>query len=149
MNYPDPIEPVPPPSRPAPASSGEHAAACVLMLSHPGALTMADALLELRRRVSTLVDPTTPTALEELTRQIPVLEGLFHKFAADALATSNPEAKTRLLRAALNAQQAHARSFALVRGLALLAQGTAAVTLTPNSGSRPDNGSGWPRVGAH
>jgi len=64
-----------------------------------------------------------------------VLEALFHRFTAEALRATNPQTKAILLKSALQAQQAHVRTFTLIRGLALQDKGQAQVILD----SSPDS----------
>lgn len=118
------------PTEPArnPASS-EDGAAYLLALALGDSMTATGALEAQRQRVAALRDPTSPQALEELSRQLPVLEAVWHRLAAEALRSKYPGAKAQLLKAALQAQQAHARTFALLRGLALQDKGMATVTV--------------------
>lgn len=123
------------PPRKPPAS--DDAAAYVLSRALGSeALPPSEALAALKARVETLKDPTAPAALAELSRQLPVLEALFQRFAAEALRARRPADRSMLLRAALQAQQAHARTFALLRGMALAAKGQAVVEL--EEGDSPD-----------
>lgn len=119
---------IPEPARKTPVSS-EEGAAYLLALAMGESMTATEALEAQRQRVAALRDPTSPKALEELSRQLPVLEGLFQRLAAESLRAKFPEAKAQLLKAALQAQQAHARTFALLRGLALQDKGMARVTV--------------------
>jgi hypothetical protein len=75
-----------------------------------------------RQRIEALADPTSPQALAELQRQQPILEALWHRFALDAVEARSPANRERLLRAALHAQQAHARTVVLIRAMALQEQ---------------------------
>jgi len=118
------------------ATSSDDAAAYLLALATADPTLTAPAALEAhRQRVAALRDPTSPEALQELSRQVPVLEALFHRFTAEALRATNPQTKAILLKSALQAQQAHARTFTLIRGLALQEKGLAQVI--PASG--PDS----------
>ena len=67
-----------------------------------------------------------------------MLEALFHRFTAEALRATNPQTKAILLKSALQAQQAHARTFALLRELALQDRGLAKVILANGPGSGLD-----------
>jgi hypothetical protein len=101
--------------------------------------------------VAALRDPTRPESLDELARQLPVLEALWQHFASQALRAKVAADKARLLRAALNAQQAHARTFALLRGLvAWQGKGVAAVAvdMVGDADAGLNSGGGrdvWPR----
>jgi len=118
------------------AASSDDAAAYLLALATADPTLTAPAALEAhRQRVAALRDPTSPYALQELSRQVPVLEALFHRFTAEALRATNPQTKAILLESALQAQQAHARTFTLIRGLALQEKGF--VLVIPASG--PDS----------
>jgi hypothetical protein len=74
---------------------------------------------ELRRRLQAVTDPASPEGLSELRQHLAILEALFLRLINDALSLRNPEAQARLLRTALQAQQGHARTFALIRTLSL------------------------------
>lgn len=88
----------------------------------------------LQSRIDALRDPTAPDSLAELARQLPVLEALWLRFAAEAMAAKSTDHKAKLLRMALQAQQAYARTFVLVRGLRLQQQGGAAVSVVHGDG---------------
>jgi hypothetical protein len=71
--------------------------------------------LELEReRLQTLANPSSPESMQALTAHLPVLEALFHRMALDALSCRYPAAKVALMRAALQAQNAYARTTALL-----------------------------------
>lgn len=80
--------------------------------------SLADGLRIQRQQVEALKDPASPQALAVLARQLPLLEALFQRFAEDAVAERQPGRRGELLRGALQAQQAYARTFTLVRALA-------------------------------
>lgn len=125
------LEPAPAP----PVSSDQEAAYLLALAMGDTSVSVAEALDTQRLRVAALRDPTSDRSLGELSRQLPVLESLFHRLAADALQAKSPTGKAILLKAALQAQQAHARTFALLRGLALQAKGLAVVTLEADPGT--------------
>lgn len=104
-------------ARPHPTASD--AAAYLLSLAF-GADTLSptQALDLLRLRVEALRDPAAPEALAELARHLPVLESLYLRFSAEALRAKRADDRAKLLRAALQAQQGYARTFALLRALA-------------------------------
>lgn len=99
-------------------ATAEEAAAYVLgrALGLP-AQNDGEALTVLRQRLEALRDPTSPEALDELRRHLPVLDTLWQRFAVEALKAKRPDDRARLLRTALQAQQAHARTFTLLRAL--------------------------------
>lgn len=121
------------PARPNPASPDETAAYLLTQVLADPALTLGKALEAQRARVAALRDPTSPQALDELTRQLPLLEALFQRFSYEALKEKRSDRAAGLLRVALSAQQAHARTFALVRGLAQQGKGLGAVLLDSES----------------
>lgn len=95
------------PAPPAPsAATAEEAAAYVLgrALGLP-AEGEGEALAVLRQRVEALRDPTSPGALDELRRHLPVLESLWQRFSVEAMSAKRADDKSKLLRAALQAQQ--------------------------------------------
>jgi hypothetical protein len=125
-------------------ASGEETGACVLAVVLGSALgedpTTAMALAAQRQRLAAFRDPTSDEALAELTRQLPTLEALWQRFALAAVDARKADDKVKLLRVALQAQQAYARTFALVRGLALQARSAATVTvLHDDDGSLEDD----------
>lgn len=117
------------PARLNPASPDEAAAYLLALAMGDAALTPTKALEVQRQRIAALRDPTAPASLDELARQLPLLEALFLRFSVEALRAKRSDGRAQLLRAALQAQQAHARTFALLRGLGLQAKGQASVTL--------------------
>lgn len=107
-------------SRPAPCHGGEDLSELSLAhavgLAHGGGL--AEGLAIQRQQVEALKDPASAPALACLARQLPLLDALFQRMAEDAVAERVPGRRGELLRGALQAQQAYARTFALVRALA-------------------------------
>lgn len=97
-------------------------------------LSPAEALAGLRRRVEVLQDPLSPAALAEMRKHLPLLDALFQRFSIEALNTARAEQRTLLLRAALQAQQAYSRTFALLHGLALQAKGQGFVQIHDDDG---------------
>lgn len=80
---------------------------------------LEDLMAGLRGRLEDLRDPLSPQAVSELKRQLVVLDGLFQRFAAEAVTTrKGADKQALLLRAALQAQQGYARTFALLHTLA-------------------------------
>ena len=76
-----------------------------------------------RSRLEALRDPMSAEAVAELQRQLPILEALFLRFSTEAANSSKGAVhRTLLLRAALQAQQAYSRSFALLHTVALQAR---------------------------
>ena len=101
-----------------PATVSEAAGAHLLtLLIGQEHLSPAAALAELQQRVEHFRDPAAPVALEELAGHLPILDALFKRYAAESLRARRPEGQARLLRAALQAQTAYARSAALLEGL--------------------------------
>ena len=72
----------------------------------------------MRERLEALHDPTSPEGTAELKRQLLPLEALYLRFAEEAVTTRLPANRVLLLRAALQAQQAYSRTFALLHTLA-------------------------------
>jgi uncharacterized protein (DUF2267 family) len=108
---------VPTSARPHPTAT-DAAAYLVSLAFGEGTLSQGQACDLLRHRLQALRDPTAPEALAELAQQLPVLESLWQRFAAEALRAKRADDKAKLLRAALQAQQGYARTFALLRALA-------------------------------
>ena len=81
-------------------------------------------VVALRERVEALRDPLSQEAAAELQKHLPLLDAVFMRFVAEATRTRKGSVhQTMLLRAALQAQQAHARTFALLHMLAIQAKG--------------------------
>lgn len=112
-----------------PADAAEASAQVLAYVRGDATFSPAPALEAMRERVAQLIDPTAPDSLEELARQLPTLEALWLRFAAEAVAAFDTDAKAKSLRMALQAQQAYARTFTLLRGLALQKQGLAQVVI--------------------
>ena len=106
-----------PASTPATCPTSTEAAAFVLskVLAVEG-LTQEQALAGLQARLAAHKDPLSPAALAELRQQLPILDSLFHRFVMEALRATRPDNRALLLRAALQAQQAYSRTYALVHG---------------------------------
>lgn len=72
---------------------------------------------ELRQRVEAYTDPAGLAAINELAEHLPVLEALWLRFAAQATKEGGADKRAKLLRMALQAQNAYARTLTLVQGL--------------------------------
>jgi hypothetical protein len=87
-------------------------------------LPVEDLMAGLQARLEALRDPLSPEAAAELQRHTLVLDALFLRFAAEATRTRKGSVhQALLLRAALQAQQAHSRTFALLHTLAVQRKG--------------------------
>ena len=62
-----------------------------------------------------------------------MLNSLFLKFVAESVSAQKPEARASFLRLALNAQNAYARTLALVVGLRAQSEGRARVIVEADS----------------
>lgn len=121
-----------------PSTVGELAGAHLLtLLIGQEHLSPAAALAELQQRVERFRDPAAPAALEELASHLPLLDALFKRYAAESLRAKNPEGQARLLRAALQAQNAHARTVVLLQGLEGQRQGLARVVVEDSASGDP------------
>lgn len=122
----DPILPTLTRRQPAPQlpSDPAEAEAMTAALIRGAATPLPQAALEAqRRRVEALRDPLATSSLDELARQLPTLEALWQRFAVESMTASSPETRFKYLKAALHAQQAFARTFALLRTLRYQQQG--------------------------
>jgi hypothetical protein len=100
-----------------------------------------EALMEgLQARLEALRDPLSPAAASELQRHLVVLDSLFLRFSVEATRTRKGSThQTLLLRAALQAQQAHSRTFALLHTLAMQRKGgVPAIELHDHDDERTD-----------
>lgn len=85
---------------------------------------LEDLMANLQERLEALRDPLAPEAAAELQRHVVVLDSLFMRFSVEATRTRRGSAhQALLLRAALQAQQAHSRTFALLHTLAMQRNG--------------------------
>ena len=86
---------------------------------------LEDLMAGLQARLEALRDPLSPAAAAELQRHLVVLDSLFMRFSVEATRTRKGSAhQALLLRAALQAQQAHSRTFALLHTLAMQRKGS-------------------------
>ena len=99
---------------------------------------LEDLMTNLRERLEAIRDPLSPAALAELQGQMLLMDGLFQRFAAEAAtARTTSVNRTLLLRAALQAQQGYARTFALLHTLAAQAKVNAARIIELRSDEDP------------
>lgn len=115
-------------------AAGAHLLTLLIGQDH---LSPVAALAELQQRVERFRDPAAPAALEELAGHLPILDALFKRYAAESLRARGPEGQARLLRAALQAQTAHARTVVLLEGLKGQRQGLTRVVLEDSASGDP------------
>lgn len=65
-------------------------------------------------RLQALSNPSSPESMQSLAAHLPILEALFQRLSLDAISCRYPAAKVALMRAALQAQNAYARTTALL-----------------------------------
>ena len=101
---------------------------------------LEDLMEGLQDRLQALRDPLAPEAAAELQRHLIVLDSLFMRFSVEATRTRKGSAhQALLLRAALQAQQAHSRTFALLHTLAMQRKGgTPAIELRDDDDENTD-----------
>ena len=132
-----------PPTAPAlPRDSAEAEATVAAFIRGDAEFWPRAELQAQRQRLQALRDPLAPDSLDELARQLPTLEALWQRFAVESVRASNPEHRFKYLKAALHAQQAFARTFALLRTLRHQQAGAkAAVAMIdgPDNDSAPDS----------
>jgi hypothetical protein len=132
-----------PPAGPTlPRDSAEAEAAVAAFIRGDSEFWPRAELEALRQRVQALRDPLAPDSLDVLARQLPTLEAMWQFFAVQSVRASSPEHKLKMVKAALHAQQAFARTFALLRTLKHQQAGAkAAVNLIdgPDNDSAPDS----------
>lgn len=87
----------------------------------------AGAIEAMTTRAASLALADSDEALESLAEHLPVLNALFLRFSAEAIASRVPDHKTKLMKIALSSQQAYARTQALIAGLRAQREGRASV----------------------
>lgn len=101
-----------------PSDGAKAEAAVAAWVRGDAAFLPREALEQQRQRIEALRDPLAPNSLDELARQLPTLEALWQRFAVEAAREGgSPDHRVKYLKAALHAQQAFARTFALLRTL--------------------------------
>lgn len=94
----------------------------------------AAAIEALKVRATALTGEDPDEAIQVLAGQLQVLNALFLVFSTEAMSTAVVDARAKYVKMALNAQNAYARTQALVIGLRLQNKGKARVTLTDTDG---------------
>ena len=124
--------------RPAPielSTDSRLASATVLAyINGDDAIERAGAIEAVTARAASLAIADSDEALESLAEHLPVLNALFLRFSAEAIATKTPENRAKLLKIALGAQNSYGRTLALIAGLRAQRQGRARVILTDATG---------------
>ena len=119
--------------RPAPIelpSDPRLAAAAVLAyINGDDGIDRAAAIEAMTAKATLLADGDSDAALEGLAEHLPVLNALFLRFSAEAVAAKAPDHRAKLVKIALGAQNAYARTQALIAGLRLQRQGKARVVV--------------------
>ena len=111
--------------------------ATAMVLAHVNgadSIDRAAAIEALTARAEVLADADPQEAIAALAEQLPVLNSLWLKFAAEAITARTPDARAVFLKLALSAQAAYGRTQALVIGLRLQSKGSACVALTNDDG---------------
>lgn len=125
------------PHRPAPIQlPDDPRLATALVLAYVNgadSIDWAPALEALTLRAEALGDVDPRQAIGSLAEQLPVLNSLFLKFVAESVSAQRTEARASFLRLALNAQNAYARTLALVVGLRAQSEGRARVIVETDS----------------
>ena len=119
--------------RPAPIdlpSDPRLASAAVLAyINGDDGIERAAAIEAMTVRAASLAVADSDEALESLAEHLPVLNALFLRFSAEAIATKLPDNRTKLMKIALSAQTSYTRCQALLAGLRAQRQGRGRVTL--------------------
>lgn len=119
--------------RPAPIdlpSDPRLASAAVLAyINGEDGIERAAAIEAMTARAASLAIADSDEALKSLAEHLPVLNALFLRFSAEAIATKLPDNRAKLIKIALSAQNSYARTQALIAGLRAQRQGRARVTL--------------------
>lgn len=109
------------------------AAALVLRYVQQGSsdFDRASAIEAANSRLSVLRDPNTgiDSILDELTGHMMLLDALFQRFAAEAMAARLPDHKAKFVKLALGAQASYARTAIAVEGLRAQKHGNARLFL--------------------
>lgn len=119
--------------RPAPIalpSDPRLASAAVLAyINGDDGVERAGAIEAMTVRAASLAVADSDDALESLAEHLPVLNALFLRFSAEAIATKLPDNRAKLIKIALAAQNSYSRTLALIAGLRAQRQGRATVTV--------------------
>ncbi|OYY62014.1 MAG: hypothetical protein B7Y51_09210 [Burkholderiales bacterium 28-67-8] len=89
----------------------------------------ASAIEAMTARASALAGADSDEALESLAEHLPVLNALFLRFSAEAIAAKQADHKAKLVKIALGAQNSYARTLALIAGLRAQREGRANVVV--------------------
>jgi hypothetical protein len=123
--------------RPAPInlpSDPKLATAAVLAyINGDDGIDRAAAIEAMTARATLLAVADSDDALESLAEHLPVLNALFLRFSAEAIAAKAPDHRAKLVKIALSSQTAYARTQALIAGLRLQRQGKAKVVVEDDS----------------
>ena len=119
-----------PPAMQLPDDPHLAAAAVLAFINGADGIERASAIEALTARAALLADANPDEAIAALAEQLPVLNALFLVFSAESAAAKNPDARGKFVKLALSAQNAYARTQALVIGLRAQSAGLARVTLT-------------------
>lgn len=109
-------------------------AAVLAFINDADGIERASAIEALTARAARLADADPGEAIAALAEQLPVLNALFLVFSAESAAAKNPDARGKFVKLALNAQNAYARTQALVIGLRGQSDGRAKLTVTDEGG---------------
>lgn len=123
--------------RPAPIAlptDPRRASAAVLAyINGDDGIERAGAIEAMAARAALLAVADSDDALESLAEHLPVLNALFLRFSAEAIATKLPDNRAKFIKIALGAQNSYARTVALIAGLRTQRAGRAIVIVEANS----------------
>lgn len=110
-----------------PADPRLASAAVLAYINGADGIDRAAAIEVMTARATSLAVADSDEALENLADHLPVLNALFLRFSAEAIATKLPDNRAKLMKIALSAQNAYARTQVLLAGLRAQKEGRARV----------------------
>lgn len=108
-------------------------AAVLAYINGDDGMDRAGAIEAMTARAAALAVADSDEALESLAEHLPVLNALFLRFSAEAIATKLPDNRAKFIKIALAAQNSYARTQALLAGLRAQRQGRVRVVVEANS----------------
>lgn len=100
-----------------PADPRQASAAVLAYINGDDGIERAGAIEAMSSRAAALACADSDEALEALAEHLPILNALFLRFSAEAVASKVPDHKAKLIKIALGAQAAYMRSQGLLAGL--------------------------------
>jgi hypothetical protein len=101
------------------------------------------AIEAMNQRLALLRDKDSGKVMDELAGHAALLDALFQRWTAEAIAAKAPDHRAKFMKLALASQASYVRTVIGMEGLRAQQQGKARVTLDPDEGCGDGSGSGW------